>query len=61
MTQRTEKKSITHKIDHAIDSLLFTNDPGYMERIEKEARTKAVQSLGIQNLETTATELKQLE
>ena len=55
------KERITRKVDQAIDALLATNDSGYQERIAKEARTMAIQSLGIQELEARAAELEKLE
>ncbi len=54
------KSRITRKIDQAIEHLLATNnESGFLSRTQGEARKRAVQSLGLLDLETRYAEIKQ--
>jgi hypothetical protein len=44
------KKRITRKIDQAIEVILATEDPNFMEKINCKAKTKTWESLGIAKL-----------
>lgn len=55
------KERISRKVDQAMDKLLATTDPGYMDRIREQATQMALESLGIQELEAQVAELSRQE
>jgi hypothetical protein len=55
------KERISRKVDQAMDKLLATTDPGYMDRIREQATQMALESLGIQELEARVAELSRQE
>jgi len=59
------KNRITRKIDQAVEAVLATENPNFLEEIKRQARTKTWESLGIAKLqkevESIDTKKEQLE
>jgi hypothetical protein len=53
------KERIPQKIDQAIESLCAAEDPDFLPRIKQLARERALESLGLADLEKRITEIKQ--
>ncbi len=53
------KERITRKIEHAIEELYAKDKPTFLEELRREARQRAIVSLGIAELKATVAQIEQ--